>query len=142
MWYVTNQQAVDLHYLVGVKKGSVYLGKNNTYYVEVVTTINESRFVVETLPCMRVSAGAVAEETELQQAADTAFINFTGWLLEQESESNKPFISWRDFLQNFEGLHQLRELAELCLAEPRSSLFFAYNQEEGEDWWSQGDEDD
>lgn len=142
MWYVTNQQAVDLRYLIGVEEGSIYLGKNNTYYVEVVTTINESKFVVETLPCMRVSAGAVAEETELQLAADTAFINFTGWLMEQEAERNKSVISWRDFLQSFEGLHQLRELAELCLAEPKSSLFFAYNQDEGEDWWSQEDEDD
>ena len=142
MWYVTNQQAVDLYYLKEIKKGSVYLGKNNTYYVDILITINNSRFVVETVPCMKVPAGTVAEENELQQAADTAFMHFTGWLLEQESESNKPFISWRDFLQDFEGLHQLRELAELCLAEPRSSLFFAYNQDEGEDWWSQEDEDD
>jgi hypothetical protein len=66
---------------------------------------------------------------------------FTGWLLEQESESEDPFISWRDFLQSFEGLYQLRELAELCLADPKSSLFFAYNYDERKNRWSQEEED-
>jgi len=141
VWYITNHQAVDPHYLVEIKKGIVYMGNNNTYYVEVVATINNNEVVVETLPCMKSPMDSDVDETELQKAADTAFMYFTGWLLEQESESEDPFISWRDFLQSFEGLYQLRELAELCLADPKSSLFFAYNYDERKNRWSQEEED-
>ena len=144
MWYITNTGAIDLYRLPRIEKGVTYFEKaNRTYYVEVVTSVDDKEVEIESLPFLKVTGPDDFVSTErFNQAADTAFMHFTGWLLERAAENDKHLISWRDFLQSFEGLHQLKDFAELCLADPKASVFFAYNQEEGEDWWAQEVEDD